>query len=772
MKSFVFYIVLLFFCTLCDAQEPVIHLGSEINSEYAERMPLISLDGKVLYFARKAHPQNMGEENKDDIWVSYFDEENNTWSKAVNLGAPLNNDGHNFVVSVNASADAIYLANDYNSKTKDAISYTTKKGRKWKQPRKIDIPDYKNKSPFVSYNVSKDEKYLLITAEQNETEGGRDFYVSFNTPKGWSAPLNLGPDINTKKEENSIFLAADNKTVYFSSNGRMGFGGYDLYMSRRLDDSWTNWSTPKNLGKLINTKEDDLSISIPASGEYVYLVRGPIKNTDIYKMKLPEELKPAPVTFIQAQLVDAVSNEPVAGEIYFETLGEEKDMDEKNTSSARLTNYIAQQDEDLSIYAQVPGYFPISDFYAANEDRYEAVDGDNDVYYENSEIQTLQDKLDDLQRELKKLTEKKAYQGKRKVKNKKLGTSKKGTNRKAGTFSDVGDKNKELDSLKDKFAKHFEDDENSLKKEEVVAQESDSDELKLRRQKYNEYYGGGDSAVEDAKRKEASSQEIKAFSRNVEKALYGDYYLPILREVRKEEEVQLSAKDIANLESKVKADLSQYWIRRLLEELETKHQNKLKRDVKEQMRRELKDEFAFVLRTELTIIIKEQKEKNIEERINKQLAEKPKKKVNEHKENEHKKEKNTFQQIEKQLTLVPISKGAKLTLNNIFFDINEATLKPQSHLELKRIVSFINKNPQLVIEIGGHTNGWCSTEFAEELSDNRAKAVYDYLIDKGIAENRLAFKGYGKKDPIASNKTAVGRKKNQRVELKIIDIIE
>ena len=87
-------------------------------------------------------------------------------------------------------------------------------------------------------------------------------------------------------------------------------------------------------------------------------------------------------------------------------------------------------------------------------------------------------------------------------------------------------------------------------------------------------------------------------------------------------------------------------------------------------------------------------------------------------------------------------------------------------MELKRIVSFINKNPQLVIEIGGHTNGWCSTEFAEELSDNRAKAVYDYLIDKGIAENRLAFKGYGKKDPIASNKTAVGRKKNQRVELK------
>jgi outer membrane protein OmpA-like peptidoglycan-associated protein len=752
----------------------VVNLGDAINSGYAERMPLISLDGKALYFARKAHPQNMGEENKDDIWVSYFDEKNDTWSKAVNVGSPLNNDGHNFVVSINTSADAMYLANDYNSIVKDAISYTTRNGRKWAQPRRLDIPDYKNKSPFVNYHVSKDEKYLLVAAEQNKSEGGRDFYVSFKTSKGWSALLNLGPDINTEDEENSIFLAADNKTVYFSSNGRQGLGGYDLYMSRRLDDSWTNWSTPKNLGKVINTPQDDLSISIPASGEYVYLARGPLKNTDIYKVKLPVALKPQPVTFIQAQLVDAKTQKPVNGEIYFEAFGK-KSKDKKIRSREKLSSYIAQQDEDMSIYAQVPGYFPASDSYITNEDRYEAVDGDNPVYYENSEVQVLQNKLDDLQRELKKLSEKKSYQkgNNKKNKNKKLNTNNKKASRKAGVFSDVNENDKkELDSLKEKYAQHFEEEDTPLRKEVVEAKESDSDALKATRKKYEEYYGGGDSATAGEKKNDPSSLEKKSFCRNVEKALYGDYYLSIIRIVKKEEEVQLSAKDIANLEERVKADLSQYWIARLLEELEIEHQNKLKKDVKEQMRRNLKEEFASVLSTELSIIIKVQKEKNIEASINKQLAEKPKKKTNFQKENSTIMESSTFKKIEKELALVPISKGAILPLNNIFFDINEATLKPQSSMELERILTFIKSNPQLELEIGGHTNGWCSPEFAVELSTERAEAVYDYLVGKGVKESKLTFKGYGKKDPIASNATATGRKKNQRVELKITEIIE
>jgi len=769
LKYFNLYIAFIFLCTLCSAQEKALRLGDEINSKYAERVPLISLDGRALYFARKAHPQNMGENDKDDIWVSYFNDDSQTWSKAVNVGAPLNNDGHNFVVSINTSADAIYLANDYNTNIKDAISYTTKAGRKWAQPKRLDIPNYKNKSSFVSYHVSKDEKYLLIAAEQTKTEGGRDFYVSFKTKEGWSAPLNLGPDINSKEEENSIFLAADNETVYFSSNGRQGFGGYDLYMSRRLDDSWTSWSTPQNLGKVINTKMDDLSLSIPASGDFVYLARGPIENTDIYKAKLLDEHKPAPVTFIQAQLVDATTNKKINGRIYFESLND-KTSDKKNSANGIQANYIAQRDEDLSIYANVSGYFPVSDFHASREDLYESIDGDNEVYYQNPEIQSLQEKLDDLQKELKSLAEKKEYRSKRKGKSKKVGSVKKSANKKANTFKDVGDKEEELSSLKSKYDQHFNNDDTPLRSEKVEAKDSDSDALKASREKYAQYYGGGDAASESEKNKKKTEAELKSFVRDVEKALYGEYYLPIVREVKKEEDVQLSTRDIVNLESKVKADLSQYWISRLLEELQNKYSNKLKKDIKEQLKRDVRDEFASVVRTEISTIIKLQKEKIIKEDINRQLAAKPKKKSNYQKENEGEPRKEIFQQIEKQLHLVPLEKGAIMTLNNIFFDINEASLKSQSNRELERISSFLKMNPQLEIEIGGHTNGWCSPEFASELSTDRAESVYQYLLENGISANNLSFKGYGKSDPVASNTTAAGRKQNQRVELKITTI--
>ncbi len=757
-------------CTVCLAQEEPIRLGDVINSSYAERVPLISLDGKVLYFARKVHPQNMGENDKDDIWISYLDEDSQTWTKAVNVGSPLNNDEHNFVVSVNTSADAMYLANDYNTNVKDAISYTTRMGRKWAQPKRLDIPDYKNKSPFVSYHVSKDEKYLLIAAEQNKTVGGRDFYVSFKTKNGWSSPLNLGEDINSKDEENSIFLAADNKTVYFSSNGRQGQGGYDLYMSRRLDESWTKWSTPKNLGNQINTHLDDLSISIPASGDYVYLARGPIENTDIFKAKLPQALKPEPVTFIQAQLVDAVTQKNVNGRIYFESLSDQSE-ESKNTKG-KQANYIVQQNEDLGIYAQVPGYLPTSDFYAFQEERYESVDGDNEVYYQNTEVQILQDKLDDLQRELKKLTDKKEYNSKRKNNKKEVKSRKNSANKKTKTFKDVNEKEEELSSLQSKYEQHFQEETEPLRKEEIEAKESDSDALKASREKYAQYYGGGESANENSKSKKPSSLEIKSFSRSVEKALYTEYYLSIVREVKKSENIHLSNKDIAGLESKVKADLSQYWISRLLEELESKHNNKLKKEIKEQLKRDMKEEFASVVRTEITIIIKQQKEKDIETNINKQLAEKPKKKSNYQKNSKSENKELAFQQVDKQLQLVPIAKGAILRLNNIFFDINEASLKPQSNLELKRIFNFMKENPQLQMEISGHTNGWCSPEFAAALSEDRAASIYQHLIDKGISEDKLTYKGYGKSDPIASNTTVAGRKQNQRVELKIIDIIE
>ncbi len=773
---FFIYIFLLFAsvptCIGQDLEEPI-KLGEAVNSPFAERIPLISLDGKALYFARKSHPQNMGSDDKDDIWVSYLNPKTNEWTKAINVGAPLNNDGHNFVVSINTSGDAMYLANDYTNSLKDAISYTTKKGRRWSTPYTIEIPDYKNKSPYVSYCVSKDDKYLLIAAEQNDTEGGRDFYVCFKTNTGWTSPLNLGSDINSKGEENSIFIAADNKTVYFSSDGQGGMGGYDLFVSKRLDDTWTRWSRPENLGPQINTSSNDLSISIPASGDYAYLARGPIDDTDIYKIKIPEAYRPSPVTFIQAQLVDSETKMPIDGRIYFESL-DKNDKDKKGIRDAQSTTYIVETDEDMGIYAQVKGYFPASAYYTNDTDDLEAIDSDSDAYYSNPELQALQNKLDEIQRELKKLQVKQSETRKNKQKSNstKVNSTKKSIDSTSSLFKNVGEEEDELLDLKSKYQQYLEGPDEPAKKIEAKEKASDSDALKEARDKYREYYSNEEESPKATSDKFYTHEEVNVFAQSIIEKLFSEFYLPVVRSVKKAEGINLSTKDVARLEGIIKADIMAVWTPKVLNKLETEFENQADRETRLQIKQDLKDEFAEALRTDVDLQIIRQKEKNLKANISKQLDSPNKKNTTISKIEEEEVKSTGYQEIEKQLNLIPLKEGAVFPLNNIFFDVNMAEIKSQSESELNRVFLFLQSNPQLSIEIGGHTNGWCSAEFAKDLSRNRSEAVYQYLINKGISKDRLSYMGYGKTDPVATNKTQAGRRQNQRVELKIIDIIE
>ncbi|MFH2143620.1 MAG: OmpA family protein [Bacteroidota bacterium] len=112
--------------------------------------------------------------------------------------------------------------------------------------------------------------------------------------------------------------------------------------------------------------------------------------------------------------------------------------------------------------------------------------------------------------------------------------------------------------------------------------------------------------------------------------------------------------------------------------------------------------------------------------------------------------------------------GESIILQNIFFDIDKAILLPESHTELNKLLSFMNKYPEMEIEISGHTSNTGTPEHNLDLSNRRAKAVADFLIEKGIVENRIKSLGYGLTKPIASNETKEGRSKNRRVEFKII----
>ena len=120
------------------------------------------------------------------------------------------------------------------------------------------------------------------------------------------------------------------------------------------------------------------------------------------------------------------------------------------------------------------------------------------------------------------------------------------------------------------------------------------------------------------------------------------------------------------------------------------------------------------------------------------------------------------------IPLNPIIAGEKVVLNNVFFEVDKFDLKEESKVELNKLVTFLKNNPTLAIELGGHTDNTGIKQKNFDLSTNRAKSVYQYLIASGIEANRLSFKGYADTQPVADNKTEVGRKQNRRTEFKVV----
>ena len=309
-------------------------LDNNINSEYKELNPLLSPDGKTLYFSRQNHPQNIGGvKDKEDIWFSELDSAGR-WQLAQNLGA-LNNEGPNFVNTIKAvtpdgkSAIVVLLGNKYldNGKMLAGVSISSNVGGTWSKPVALNIINDYNYAEKANYFLADNRKTLLMSVERDDSQGDRDLYVTFmNADSSWSEPVNLGDVVNSAGEESAPFLASDDKTLYFSSTGFSGYGGNDVYVTRRLDDSWTNWSEPENLGPEINSPLEDLFFNIPAASEFAYYSRGLSEtNADIFRVKLPIVKSPDAYATVKGKVIDKTTGEPVAAKIVYERLPDGKD---------------------------------------------------------------------------------------------------------------------------------------------------------------------------------------------------------------------------------------------------------------------------------------------------------------------------------------------------------------------------------------------------------------------------------------------------------------
>ena len=514
------------------------NLGSAVNSEFAELNPVMAPDGKTLYFGRKSHPSNrfgtQGSETvagSQDIWFS--ERVGDVWSTARRMPDVLNRDQYNTILSISPDGQTILLKGAYINGVYESrgFSLSQKLVGGWATPEKINIPGYeklsRGKNEYAY--LSMDGKALLLAFAEKKNSDRDDIYVSLLGDSGWSRPENLGDGINTDFSETTPYLAADGRTMYFSSDRSGGQGSHDIYLTKRLGNGWTSWRKPVNIGPPVNTSAYDAYYTLAAKGDYAYFLSSSESGKkDIFRIAIEQE--PEPVA------ADVAEAKPI--------------LQQDVKSSPRITSS------------------------------------------ENSEAVVLL----------------------------------------SGKVSDATGKVPSGASVS------YED----LKTGKIIGQATPDP-------------GSGQYKL------------VLPYGTN-----YG-----------------ITAKADGFLPSSLHLDLSQMRGRYL--ELDGRD-----------------------------------------------------------------------------LSVVPIAKGSTVTVNNLLFELNKATLTPESDPELKRMVQVMLDNVALRIEISGHTDNTGTDVINNALSQARADAVKTYLLSAGIPAARIQTKGYGSKKPKVSNETEEGRAQNRRVEFSIL----
>ncbi len=274
--------------------EPVKALPSSVNTDHEESYPLLSPKKDVLYFVR-TFTQDSKEHKTGEQEIFVSKASGKSFEEASNDLPNVNNKFNNAVVGVSKSGAKAYVLNQYPREsylTAKGMSVTEVSNGTWQKPKTVVMPKIEFKGSHYGVFVSPDETVAIFSMNTPQTKGEEDLFVSFKDETGaWGDFVNLGSKINTGKAEFAPFLSEDKKSLYFSSYGHAGEGDADIFVAERLDNSWTNWSEPVNLGEPINTKGFDAYFSITKDNTVFFSsTRGKNKYSDIYTTKMSIEI--------------------------------------------------------------------------------------------------------------------------------------------------------------------------------------------------------------------------------------------------------------------------------------------------------------------------------------------------------------------------------------------------------------------------------------------------------------------------------------------------
>ena len=340
-------------------------LPPAINTEHMEYAPVMTPDGNTLYFCGNGREDNAGME---DIFVSH--KAGGQWQKAQPMSqfnTPMSNEAP---LAISPDGNTILIYKDAN------IFYSERRGGGWSPLKKM--PGLNTGTSWdadASFTPDGNAIFFISDRQGNVGQyhpheklfhgsyhGNSDIYVSTRNSDGtWSDPVNIGATINTPYAERSPWLASDMKTLYFSSDGHYGLGMLDAYKATRLSDSsWTEWSEPVNLGKEINTAQDDYNYVISTDGTSALFTKVQRGTLNICTVDLPEQMRPEAIGIVLGKVTDYAGNSLEAS-IKWEDLHSGKILGTLKCDPATGSYFITlPAGRNYGYFVEMDGYYPVS----------------------------------------------------------------------------------------------------------------------------------------------------------------------------------------------------------------------------------------------------------------------------------------------------------------------------------------------------------------------------------------------------------------------------
>ncbi|MBN2777661.1 MAG: OmpA family protein [Bacteroidales bacterium] len=377
------------------------NLGSTVNSKYPDYGPVITTDESLVVFTSRREGSTDGEIDPndmlyyEDLYIAYNDDKKG-WSEAINM-RNLNTEGHDASVGLSPDGQILYT---YKGVPDGTLFESKLDGDNWTKPKELN-KNVNTKYHETSASISYDAKFLYFVSDREKDEfgnsslGGKDIFVCEKQKNGsWGPAKNMGTPINTKYDEEGVFMHPDGVTMYFCSKREGSMGGYDIFYCE--NDGAENWSEPVNIGYPVNTPDDDVFFVVAGNARYafyssaredgyglqdIYRITflGPEKmmvvgsedvliasSTATIQQKVEQEVvevKKVRLTIMKGTITDALSEEPVEATI--EIVDNEKnELISTLTSNSKTGKYLVSlpSGKNYGIAVKADGYL----FYSEN----------------------------------------------------------------------------------------------------------------------------------------------------------------------------------------------------------------------------------------------------------------------------------------------------------------------------------------------------------------------------------------------------------------------